>query len=177
MTETTMNHDRNQHKAWHESLQITTNHDMNHHDDPKRALHKAIWLPCLTSGDFCHGFQSQGASPCLHALFPACNGFLRFTSGATLADLLAANMAVEPIFYPHTCLRFYPFSLKYHGNFEEDTIKITICSLFYFMLICDIVFRPTKSLADPRGAPGTRAPPPGVQILSFSCSFRQKCEK
>ena len=20
---------------------------MNHHDDPKRALHKAIWLPCL----------------------------------------------------------------------------------------------------------------------------------
>ena len=33
------------------------------------------------------------------------------------------------------------------------------------------------SLADPRGAPGTRAPPLGVQILSFSCSFRQKCEK
>ena len=26
------------------------------------------------------------------------------------------------------------------------------------------------------GAPGTRAPP-GVQIISFSCSFRQKCEK
>ena len=26
--------------------QTTTNHDMNHHDDPKRALHKAIWLPC-----------------------------------------------------------------------------------------------------------------------------------
>ena len=21
---------------------------MNHHDDPKRALHKAIWLPCFT---------------------------------------------------------------------------------------------------------------------------------
>ena len=30
----------------HKSLQITTNHDMNYHDDPKRALHKAIWLPC-----------------------------------------------------------------------------------------------------------------------------------
>ena len=27
------------------------------------------------------------------------------------------------------------------------------------------------------GAPGTRAPPLGVQILSFSCSFRQKIEK
>ena len=32
------------------------------------------------------------------------------------------------------------------------------------------------SLADPRGAPGMRAPL-GVQILSFSCSFRQKIEK
>ena len=30
------------------------------------------------------------------------------------------------------------------------------------------------ALADPRGGPGT---PPGVQILSFSCSFRQKVEK
>ena len=46
MTWTTMNHDINHHKPWHESLLITTNHDMNHHDDPKRALHKAIWLPC-----------------------------------------------------------------------------------------------------------------------------------
>ena len=26
-------------------------------------------------------------------------------------------------------------------------------------------------------APGTRPPPLGVQILSFSCSFRQKIEK
>ena len=31
-----------------------------------------------------------------------------------------------------------------------------------------------KAVADLRGAPGTRAP--GVQILSFSCSFRQKKE-
>ena len=46
MTWTTMNHDINHHKPWYESLLITTNHDMNHHDDPKRALHKAIWLPC-----------------------------------------------------------------------------------------------------------------------------------
>ena len=29
-----------------------------------------------------------------------------------------------------------------------------------------------NTLADQRGAPGTRAPP-GVQILSFSCSFQQ----
>ena len=42
-----VNSRRNYHKPWHGPLQITTNHDMNHHDDPKRALHKAIWLPCL----------------------------------------------------------------------------------------------------------------------------------
>ena len=54
MTWTTMNHDINHHKPWHESLLINTNHDMNHHDDPKRALHKAIWLPCLSSSLFNH---------------------------------------------------------------------------------------------------------------------------
>ena len=26
---------------------------MNHHDDPKRALHKAIWLPCLLLSMLC----------------------------------------------------------------------------------------------------------------------------
>ena len=42
-----------------------------------------------------------------------------------------------------------------------------------FPYICDGL---SVSLADPRG--GARdAPPLGVQILSFSCSFRQKCEK
>ena len=33
------------------------------------------------------------------------------------------------------------------------------------------------TLADPRGGRQGRAPPLGVQILSFSCSFRQKIEK
>ena len=47
-----------------------------------------------TSGDAGPGFQSQGRFPRLHASSPACNGFLRFTSGATPADLLAA----EPFF-------------------------------------------------------------------------------
>ena len=36
-------------------------------------------------------------------------------------------------------------------------------------------FTPGNSLVDLRWAPGTR--PPRVQILSFSCSFRQKFEK
>ena len=40
-----------------------------------------------TSGNVCPGFQSQGGSPGLCALLPACNGILRFTSGAIPADL------------------------------------------------------------------------------------------
>ena len=42
------------------------------------------------SGDFCPRFQSR-----LLALSPACNRILRFTSGATPADLLGASMAAE----------------------------------------------------------------------------------
>ena len=43
----------------------------------------------------CPGFQSQSESPHSHALSPARNGFLRSTSGATPADLLAASMATK----------------------------------------------------------------------------------
>ena len=49
-----------------------------------------------TSGDVCPKFQSQGRLVHLCALSPACNGFLRFNSGATPADLLAASMVTEP---------------------------------------------------------------------------------
>ena len=35
---------------------------------------------------------------------PACNGFFRFISGATPADLLVASMAAKP-FHPHTCIQ------------------------------------------------------------------------
>ena len=42
--------------------------------------------------------------PCLRALSPACNWFLRFTSSATPADLLAASIVAKPVLYPHTCM-------------------------------------------------------------------------
>ena len=48
MTETSTKHDMNHYKS-------PQNHDMNHHDDPKRALYKAIWLPCFHL--FCLWFQ------------------------------------------------------------------------------------------------------------------------
>ena len=32
--------------------------------------------PIWTSGDVCHGFQSQGGFPHFHVSSPACNGFL-----------------------------------------------------------------------------------------------------
>ena len=48
-----------------------------------------------TSGDICPGFQRQSGSPYLHASSPVCNNILRFTSGATPANLLASSMAAE----------------------------------------------------------------------------------
>ena len=42
--------------------------------------------------------------PHLRASSPACNRFLRFTSGATPADYLVNSMAAQP-FDPHTCTR------------------------------------------------------------------------
>ena len=51
-----------------------------------------------TSGYICPGFQSQAGS-CLHAFLPAL--LLRFTSGATPADLLMASR--QPVVFP-TCI-------------------------------------------------------------------------
>ena len=48
-----------------------------------------------TSSDVCPGFWSQWIR-CLSGASPACNGFLRFTSGATPADLMMASMVAEP---------------------------------------------------------------------------------
>ena len=50
------------------------------------------------------GFQSQGGFPHMHALSPECNRLLRFISGVTSADLLAATM-VAKTFHPHTCVQ------------------------------------------------------------------------
>ena len=54
-----------------------------------------------TSGDIWPGFQSQvGSLTCL-LLSPVCNGFLRFNSGVTPANLLAARMAACHVLYMH----------------------------------------------------------------------------
>ena len=64
-----------------------------------------------TSGEICPGFQSQGGPiNCIYIIWisPACNGFLRFTSGATPADLLTASIAAEPFWskYLHTYMHY-----------------------------------------------------------------------
>ena len=59
-------------------------------------------LLCIT-GNIYLGFQSRGGSPCLHALLPAYNGFLRFTSGVTPADLLVLSTVAEPFQFTYTC--------------------------------------------------------------------------
>ena len=58
-----------------------------------------------TSGDVYPGFQSQGGFPRLPVSSPAHNGFLRFTSGVTLADCIEVSMAAEPFLstYLQTC--------------------------------------------------------------------------
>ena len=48
-----------------------------------------------TSGDVSPGFQSQGGSPHLHAFLPACNEFLRFTSGATPVDCIEVRTTLK----------------------------------------------------------------------------------
>ena len=62
--------------------------------------------PFWASGNICPGLQSQGGFPCLGALSPGCNGFLRFRSGVTPADLLVASMVAKPFWttYLHTSI-------------------------------------------------------------------------
>ena len=50
--------------------------------------------------------SKPGWIPHLHALLPACNKFLRFTSGATPADYIEVSMTAEP-FNPCTCRRVH----------------------------------------------------------------------
>ena len=74
--QTTTNHHEPPHENHHKSLQTTTRKSpqitTNHHNDPKRALHKAIWLPCCTMREFplCHPGQSTSFS-CLVCPDPA----------------------------------------------------------------------------------------------------------
>ena len=68
-------------------------------------LRPLIPLFC-TSGDICPGFQSHYRFPCLNSWSAVYNGFLRFTSGVTPADLLMTSMVVEPFqsIYLHTSI-------------------------------------------------------------------------
>ena len=51
--------------------------------------------------DVCPVFQSQTGSSLLFASSPMCNGFLRFTSGATSADLLTTNITANSLDNSH----------------------------------------------------------------------------
>ena len=69
-------------------------------------LYPLFW----TCGDFFPMFQSQGGFLYLCASSPVHNKFLRFTSGATPADLYAACMAAEA-FHPYNCPCVYNTTL------------------------------------------------------------------
>ena len=71
-----------------------------------------------------------------------------------------------------------------HGQSKRTTayvnLKKALCDSQLSMIANDALKSKCNrtALADPRGgARDARPPPLGVQILSFSCSFRQQCEK
>ena len=86
-------------------------------------------LPLLslfwTSGDIWPGFQSQGGFPSLYASLPACNGFLKFTSGATPANLLMTSMAAE------TFESTYLISIKHKTTRMHSNRMHTVRCLLY----------------------------------------------
>ena len=73
------------------------------------------------------GFKAR-VDPCLHVSLPACNEFLRFTFGATPADLLVASMADEP-FLIHVLahvFRSWPWSM---GTRRNGSLTLTWMAL------------------------------------------------
>ena len=65
------------------------------------------WYPVLDFWWCLPWVSKPGWIPRLHALSPACNEFLRFTSGATPADCIEVSMAAEPFrsTYLQMCLQ------------------------------------------------------------------------
>ena len=63
-----------------------------------------------TSGDVCPRVSKPGWIPRLLAVSPVCNGFLRFTSGATPTDLLTASMVAVRV--PYMPLHFSLFDFR-----------------------------------------------------------------
>ena len=79
-----------------------------------------------TSGYVCPGFTSLCAS------LPVCNGFLRFNSSVTPADLLVSSMATE-LFHSHTCaqvLHELKCGIK-HATFSQDVTRQMLYQLIY----------------------------------------------
>ena len=82
-----------------------------------------------TSWDIYPGFQSQNKFPHVRALSSTHNRFLRFTSGATPADHLAASMVAEQ-FHLNTCVQALPFCFILIQssciNFIQDSRSINL---------------------------------------------------
>ena len=87
----------------------------------------AIGTPFLISGDVSSGFQSQSGF-CLIRYFyrGECNVHSpRFTSGATLASLLAAGM--QPVTSPHACAEVGLGSVLNVQSHEQKTNALPLC--------------------------------------------------
>ena len=135
------------------------------------------------SGDVCHGFQSQGSSPCLYALLLVHEGFLRFLQGATPANLLVTRIAAKPLW--HTCF------FKHWWTQNLDLMSLNefsggsrifprgVCQLSKLLLFFKFLPKTAwkwKNL-DPRG--GASLAPPlgsanGISLSPFVTRFLQK---
>ena len=67
------------------------------------------------SGDVCPGFQSQGEFPHLPASSPVCSRFLRFTSGATPANIFGCQHGSRAVSSTYATIKVNPF------------IKVALC--------------------------------------------------
>ena len=123
--------------------------------------------------DFCWcrpWVSKSGWIPCLHASSPVFNGFIRFTSGATPADLLTASIAAEPFWSTYLDCNLYLHILiarLFWGArflFPGHTEPPAKCSFIPFNLISEKI----KSL-------GLRSSTP-CQLINLISSWSLTCQ-
>ena len=109
--------------------------------------------------------------PHLCASSPACNGFFRFTSGVTAADLLTASMATEHFWTKY----FFKHSVRHSGQSKTMTpIEIIkyLKDLVQIQPKVLIYSRRSDKLTNPKGDP--RKPPP-LSFIKTMTSHNPTC--
>ena len=90
--------------------------------------------------------SKSGWIPHLYAFLPACNGFLRFTSGATPANLLMASMAAGHVPYMHVAEVGYRNSNGRRGarGLNEEFLNCLLTYMVFNSLLFSFKFNLCK---------------------------------